>query len=131
VLCSQQSLKLLEIEPDLLHNMPSYLVAETLRGNDCNLIADSLVGLEIEGQLGVVSLNDDLGGLFDGLGTNAAHNCGCEGLSKLKLSMSSGISEKSGGGVGETRLDFTVPLLVPKCLNHVTVANFKWIPRHY
>jgi hypothetical protein len=93
VLCSQQSLKLLEIEPELLHNNPSNLVAETLRGNDCNLIADSLVGLEIEGQLGVVSLNDDLGGLLDGLGTNAAHNCGCEGLSKLKLSMSSGISE--------------------------------------
>jgi hypothetical protein len=114
VLCSQQSLKLLEIESDLLHNMPSYLVAETLRGNDCNLIADSLVGLEIEGQLGVVSLNDDLGGLLDGLGTNATHDCGCEGLSKLKSSMSFGISGKSGGGVGETRLDSTAPLLVPK-----------------
>ena len=39
--------------------------------------------------------------------------------------MSSGISEKSGGGVGETRLDSTVPLLVPKFLNHVTFTNFK------
>jgi hypothetical protein len=68
-------------------NMPSYLVAETLRGNDCNLIADSLVGLKIESQLGVVSLNDNLSGLLDGLGTNATHDCGCEGLSKLKLSM--------------------------------------------
>ena len=54
----------------------SYLVAETLGSNDCDLIADSLVGLEIEGQLWVVSLNDDLGGLLDGLGTNATHDCG-------------------------------------------------------
>jgi hypothetical protein len=52
-------------------------------------------------------------------------------LSKLKLSMSSGISEKSGGGVGETRLDSAVPLLVLKFLNHVIYSNFKWIPRHY
>jgi hypothetical protein len=58
------------------HNLRSYLVAETLRGNDCNLIADSLVGLEIESQLGVVPLNDDLGGLLDGLGTNPTHDCG-------------------------------------------------------
>jgi hypothetical protein len=38
-----------------------YLVAETLRGNDGDLIADSLVGLEVQGQLWVVPLNDDLG----------------------------------------------------------------------
>jgi hypothetical protein len=73
--------------PEHSCNIPSYLVAETLRGNDCNFIADSLVGLEIEGQLRVVSLNDDLGGLLDGLGTNATHDCGSEELSRLKLSM--------------------------------------------
>lgn len=50
-----------------------YLVAEALGGNDGDLIADSLVGLEIEGQLGVVTLNDDLGGLLHGLSTNATH----------------------------------------------------------
>ena len=66
-------------EAETLHSVRSYLVAETLRGNDCNLVADSLVGLEVEGQLGVVSLNDDLGGLLDGLGTNATHDCGCKG----------------------------------------------------
>jgi hypothetical protein len=49
----------------------------------------------------------------------------------LKLSMSSGISEKSGGGVGETRLDSAVPLLVPKFLDHVIYTNFKWVPRYY
>jgi hypothetical protein len=67
-------------ECDSSPQMPSssYLVAETLGSNDCDLIADSLVGLEIEGQLWVVSLNDDLGGLLDGLGTNATHNCGIE-----------------------------------------------------
>jgi hypothetical protein len=54
----------------------SYLVAKTLRSNDGDLIADSLVGLEVEGQLGVVSLDNDLGGLLDSLGTNATHDCG-------------------------------------------------------
>lgn len=49
------------------------LVAEALGGNDGNLIADALVGLEVEGQAGVVPLDDDLGGLLDGLGTNATH----------------------------------------------------------
>jgi len=49
------------------------LVAQALRSNDGNLIADALVGLEVESQARVVPLNDDLGGLLDGLGTNATH----------------------------------------------------------
>jgi hypothetical protein len=55
------------------------LVAEALGGNDGNLIADALVGLEVQGELGVVSLNDDLGGLLDGLGTDATHVGGVGG----------------------------------------------------
>lgn len=51
----------------------NYLVAETLGSNNGNLVADALVGLEIESELGVVPLNDDLGGLLDGLGANATH----------------------------------------------------------
>lgn len=51
----------------------SYLVAQALGGNDGDLIADALVGLEVEGELGVVTLNDDLGGLLDSLGANATH----------------------------------------------------------
>lgn len=43
------------------------LVAKTLGGNDGDFIAKTLVGLEVERQLGVVTLNDDLGGLLDGL----------------------------------------------------------------
>jgi hypothetical protein len=54
----------------------SHLVAQALGGNDGNLIADALVGLKVESQLGVVTLNDDLGGLLDSLGTNATHFCG-------------------------------------------------------
>ena len=38
-----------------------YLVAKTLRGNDGNFIANSLIGLEVDGELGVVSFDDDLG----------------------------------------------------------------------
>lgn len=45
----------------------TYLVAETLGGNDGDLIADTLVGLEVEGEAWVVALNEDLGGLLDGL----------------------------------------------------------------
>lgn len=51
----------------------SNLVAKALGSDDGDLIADALVGLEVEGELGVVPLNDDLGGLLDGLGTDATH----------------------------------------------------------
>jgi hypothetical protein len=46
-----------------------------------HLIANPLVGLEVERQLGVVSLNNDLGGLLDGLCANATHfgDCVCVG----------------------------------------------------
>jgi hypothetical protein len=54
----------------------SYLVAEPLRCNDGDLIADSLVGLEVESQFGVIPLNDDLGGLLNSLSTNSTHDCG-------------------------------------------------------
>ena len=45
----------------------SYLVPQSLAGNDGDLIAESLVGLEVQSELWVVSLNDDLCGLLDGL----------------------------------------------------------------
>lgn len=56
------------------------LVAKALGSDDGDLIADALVGLEVEGQAGVVPLNDDLGGLLDSLGTNATHFGGIEGV---------------------------------------------------
>lgn len=62
-----------------------YLVAQALGGNDGNLIADALVGLEVESQLGVVTLNDDLGGLLDSLGTNATHFGGMCGLAEEEM----------------------------------------------
>lgn len=45
----------------------AHLVAKTLGGNNSDLIADALVGLEVESELGIVALDDDLGGLLDGL----------------------------------------------------------------
>jgi hypothetical protein len=48
----------------------AYLVAKTLRGNDGDFIADALVGLEVECELGVVALDDDFGGLLHGLATS-------------------------------------------------------------
>jgi hypothetical protein len=55
----------------------SHLVAKTLGSNDGDLITDTLVGLEVEGQLGVVTLDDDLSGALDCLGTDATHFGGC------------------------------------------------------
>ena len=73
----------------------SDLVTETLGSNDSDLcdalafprspastwhphlIADPLVGLEVERELGVVTLNDDLGGLLDGLCADATHFGDC------------------------------------------------------
>lgn len=37
------------------------LVTKTLRSNDGDLIANTLVGLEVEGEFGVVPFDDDLG----------------------------------------------------------------------
>jgi len=61
---------------DTLHQMSGVsgnLVPEPLGGNDGDLITDPLVGLEVQRQLGVVTLNDDLGGLLDGLSSDATH----------------------------------------------------------
>lgn len=58
-------------------DVTTHLVPQTLGGNDGNLIADTLVGLKVLGELGVVTLDDDLGGLLDGLGADTTHCCGC------------------------------------------------------
>ena len=47
--------------------MKADLVAQALGGYDGNFIADSLVGLEVEGEFGIVSFDDDLCGLLDRL----------------------------------------------------------------
>lgn len=54
-----------------------YLVPQPLARDDSNLIADTLVNLEVEREFWVVSLDDDLSGLLDGFRTNATHDCGC------------------------------------------------------
>ena len=50
-----------------------YLVAERLGGDDGDLLDDPLVGVEVEGQLGVVLLDDDTSCLLDSLGSDTAH----------------------------------------------------------
>lgn len=49
----------------------TYLVAKTLRCDDGDFIADAFVRLEVEGEFGVVPLDDDFGGLLDGLATDS------------------------------------------------------------
>lgn len=58
------------LQPNRIRNncrISTNLVAKTLGGNDSDLIADTLVGLEVESESGVVTLDDDLGGSLDGL----------------------------------------------------------------
>ena len=67
---------------DTLHEMgdkTSDLVAHGLRGDESNLSADTLVGVEVESKARVVLLDDCTSGLLDGLYANATHL-----VSKLK-----------------------------------------------
>lgn len=48
------------------------LVAKALRGDDGDLTGDALVGLEVEGEAGIVLLNEHAGCPLDSLGANAA-----------------------------------------------------------
>lgn len=49
------------------------LVPQRLGGDESHFFDDALVDVEVEGELGVVLLNDDPGGLLDGLGADATH----------------------------------------------------------
>ena len=55
-----------------------YLIPQPLARDNSNLIADTLVNLEVERELWVVSLDDDFSGLLDGFCTNATHDYGCQ-----------------------------------------------------
>jgi len=50
--------------------VPSNLVPQPFARNDGNFITNPLVCVEVKGELGVVPLNDNLGGLLDGLRSN-------------------------------------------------------------
>jgi hypothetical protein len=47
------------------------LVPHALRGGDGDLVDNALVRVEVEGEAGVVLLNDGPGGLLDGLGSDS------------------------------------------------------------
>ena len=49
----------------------SYLIPQTLASNDGDLIANTLVGFEVQGQLWVITFDYDFGGFLDGLCANA------------------------------------------------------------
>ena len=46
------------------------LITKTLRSNDGDLIANTLVGLEVEREFGVVAFDNDLGRFLDSLRAN-------------------------------------------------------------
>ena len=49
-------------------DIPGDLVPQFLGGDDGDLLTYPLVGVEVEGETGVVLLDDDPSGLLDGLG---------------------------------------------------------------
>lgn len=50
------------------------LVAQSLGGDDGNLISETLVDLKVGGELGVVTLDDGFRGSLDGFRTDATLN---------------------------------------------------------
>merc|ERR1719509_483256 len=80
------------LEP--LHEMgdeASDLVAEGFGGDESDLLDDPLVGVEVQGELGVVLLDQDPGGLLHGLGSDASHR-GFLGFSSFKVLYSSSVA---------------------------------------
>ena len=71
------------------------LVPQRLGRDQGDLLNDLLVGVEVKGELGVVLLNDDLGGLLDGLGTDTTH-LERVGSKKFELLSSEAKPEKEG-----------------------------------
>ncbi len=79
---SSLSLLLLELQRDAsdgalldaLHQVSNETgdsVSHSLGGNDSHLLSHTLVGVEVEGEARVVLLDDDTGGLLDGLGADS------------------------------------------------------------
>lgn len=51
----------------------TYLISQSLRCDDSNFVTYSLIGLEVESELWIVSLDDDLGRFLDCLCSYATH----------------------------------------------------------
>lgn len=54
-----------------MSSVTSNLVSQSLGLDSGDFITKSLVGLEIQSQLWIVTFNQSLGGTFDGLGSNS------------------------------------------------------------
>jgi len=71
-----------------MSNKSGDLIPQWLGGDKGHFFDDPLVGVEVQRQLGVVLLDDDPGGLLDGLGSNSAHDF-CSSLKILQKQRSS------------------------------------------
>ena len=60
------------------------LVPHALRGGDGDLVDDALVRVEVEGETGVVLLDDGPGGLLDGLGSDSLSWSSSRGDQRVK-----------------------------------------------
>lgn len=74
----------------------AYLVAQALGGDNSDLIADALVGLEVESEARVVALDDDLGRLLDRLSPDATHFDRCEAVGLVEGVDGGGYREVGG-----------------------------------
>ena len=50
-----------------------YLVSKRFRGDNCHLVHDPLIGVEIQGELSVVLLDDQARSFLDGFRPNTSH----------------------------------------------------------
>ncbi len=69
----KKKIKNMLIKPHQVSDESGNLVPQRLGGDESHFLDDTLVGVEVQGELGVVLLNDDPGGLLNGLGADATH----------------------------------------------------------
>lgn len=79
---------------------PCYLVAELLAGNNGDLLAHALVGVEVVAQARVVLLDDDPGRLLHGLGANAALRAGKTGSPRARTGLRGTVRRHAPGSAG-------------------------------
>ncbi len=73
----------------MLNILPGDLVSELLARNNSDLLADSLVGVEVQSETSVVLFDEGLGRLLDSLGSNASLDMAA--TEKVKSSISRSI----------------------------------------
>lgn len=101
------------------------LVPQTLASNDGDFIADPLVGLEVQGQLGVVTFDYNFGGFLDGLRANATHLC-CDLRFRVRAVMDRGRNSSLVRSLW-AQVRWTTEIMAQILNLEVLAGNWNWI----